>query len=648
MKNDRSNAEDIPPCPPPLHERLRLLNERTTSGSTVTTTGGGRGLLKLRSSTSSCPPGGDQEQDNPQEDTSNYRTKLRKNVLAPQRFVTYQEAALNVPADRIRNMVILPPENGDENVATDEENSSGEEDEFPEPAGEVEVEINSICYSSSDEEETNSSQQKHCPKWKKTCGFLRPLPETLCDCLPNKHPHLLTMTAYDLWSTIFDNGILDFIHQQTTLYARRDKNCPNFSFSMEELRKLLGILLFSGYHTVPSERHYWSNHADLKVPFVSESMSRNRYFELKSFLHLADNNSLEKGDKVAKVSPLYKLLNNNLQKHGIFHSELSIDESIVPYFGKHSAKMFMRMKPIRIGYKLWILAGPDGYPYAVQIYTGKAIAEVKRPLGFRVVDSLLKPVRCLSDPSKHCVYFDNFFNSYNILHYLHGQGFKATGTIRQNRTCGANKILLSDVDMKRKPRGTYDHCCDGTVFVVKWHDSAVVTLASNCHQHLPEGTASRRVGRAIERVPQPMLISKYNKGMGGVDLMDRLLGKYRPSICGKKWWWPLFTNSLNLSVVAAWRMHCLLHPRSRESHLDFRRTITMCLLKSSEPRVTRAGGGIAHLPVDIRKDGVGHVNASTSEGRCVVCETNTKNMCAKCNVRLHFSHGKQCFALYHS
>ncbi len=77
----------------------------------------------------------------------------------------------------------------------------------------------------------------------------------------------------------------------------------------------------------------------------------------------------------------------------------------------------------------------------------------------------------------------------------------------------------------------------------KWSDSAVVSLASNCQTHLPEGTANRRVGSTIARVKQPMLISKYNNGMGGVDLLDRLLSQYRPTVRGKKWWWPLFTNA---------------------------------------------------------------------------------------------------------
>ncbi|KAG8234996.1 hypothetical protein J437_LFUL013876 [Ladona fulva] len=43
----------------------------------------------------------------------------------------------------------------------------------------------------------------------------------------------------------------------------------------------LGILIFSGYHTLPSERDYWSDQEDLGVPLVRDAMSRNTYLEIK-------------------------------------------------------------------------------------------------------------------------------------------------------------------------------------------------------------------------------------------------------------------------------------------------------------------------------------------------------------------------------
>ena len=101
-------------------------------------------------------------------------------------------------------------------------------------------------------------------------------------------------------------------------------------------------------------------------------MSWNRYQTIKSYIHLADNHNLEQGNKVAKVQPLYHQLNKNLKQFGVLHSKLSIDESMLPYRGLHSCKMYMKNKPIKFGYKLWTLCGADGYPYHQSIYCGKS------------------------------------------------------------------------------------------------------------------------------------------------------------------------------------------------------------------------------------------------------------------------------------
>ncbi|KRZ02335.1 PiggyBac transposable element-derived protein 1 [Trichinella zimbabwensis] len=50
--------------------------------------------------------------------------------------------------------------------------------------------------------------------------------------------------------------------------------------------------------------------------------------------------------------------------------------------------------------------------------------------------------------------------------------------------------------------------------------------------------------------------------MGGVDTLDEVLSSYRPLLRSKKWWWNLFSNALNVAVVAAWRLHSELHQGS--------------------------------------------------------------------------------------
>ena len=71
-------------------------------------------------------------------------------------------------------------------------------------------------------------------------------------------------------------------------------------------------------------------------------MSRDKFLRIKKYFHVADNQNLEKGNKVVKVAYLYKIMNEKLSQWQIFHMKLSIDESMASYFGKHSAKMYIK------------------------------------------------------------------------------------------------------------------------------------------------------------------------------------------------------------------------------------------------------------------------------------------------------------------
>lgn len=130
--------------------------------------------------------------------------------------------------------------------------------------------------------------------------------------------------------------------------------------------------------------------------------------------------------------------------------------------------------------------------------------------------------------------------------------------------------------------------------------------------------------------------------------MDRLLASYRPSIRGKKWWWPLFTNLVNVSVVAAWRVYCQVHGNEMD-HLAFRRDVILRLLKGTAPPETmERSRQLAHLPADVRQaTDLLHERVRCSQGRFRVCMKNTTVMYSVCNVRLHTDKGKTCFVDYH-
>ena len=133
--------------------------------------------------------------------------------------------------------------------------------------------------------------------------------------------------------------LMQNILEQILLYARRHKN-------KAELLQFFGIVILSAYHKLPSERDSWSNQPDLGVPVVSEALGSKRSLQIKSMFHLVDNTILEGNSyKMDKVMLLYDHLNSSFIKYRIFHQLLSIDESMVSYYGRHSCKMFIRSKP---------------------------------------------------------------------------------------------------------------------------------------------------------------------------------------------------------------------------------------------------------------------------------------------------------------
>ena len=103
----------------------------------------------------------------------------------------------------------------------------------------------------------------------------------------------------------------------------------------------LGIILLSRYCSLPQEWLYWCYDEDSGDDLVKRKMSRNRFHEIKRYLHLAENDNLTKNDKFAKVKPYLNLMQRNLAEFGVFSKCLSVDEQMVLYYKHFSAEMCM-------------------------------------------------------------------------------------------------------------------------------------------------------------------------------------------------------------------------------------------------------------------------------------------------------------------
>ena len=101
---------------------------------------------------------------------------------------------------------------------------------------------------------------------------------------------LLQLAALTMW-TSFEKifaPLIELILHETNQYVIRDKNKLQFKLTSEELADFIGLIFLSGYSIRLSERDYWSIDPDLRCDPFCETMSRNRFFEIKSLIHTAE------------------------------------------------------------------------------------------------------------------------------------------------------------------------------------------------------------------------------------------------------------------------------------------------------------------------------------------------------------------------
>ena len=143
------------------------------------------------------------------------------------------------------------------------------------------------------------------------------------------------------------------------------------------------------------------------------------------------------------------------------------------------------MKPIRFVYKIWRLCESDGYPYPMQIYQRKQSNAINQPLGTCVINNVVSFISSNSSVLYHQLCFDNFLTRDYLMIKLAEKSVRAAGTIRQNRTEGANKQLVQSKELLKKEKGTYDYCRDGKIYIAKWHNNSALNIANNWENYEP-------------------------------------------------------------------------------------------------------------------------------------------------------------------
>ena len=473
-----------------------------------------------------------------------------------------------------------------------------------------------------------------------------------------EYPPVVDMRGEDspakVFEFFFDDSLHSLIRKESIRYATQQGYC-NFSVTVEEIKIVVGILLISGYHRLPSRNHYWSLKSDLMVDLMGHAMPRNRFDEVLRFLHIANSKRLDPNDRMGKLRPLMDHLQNAFQKAYIPEKHLSFDESMVAYYGRHGCKQFIRGKPIRFGFKNFCLCTPLGYLIAFDTYQGKTY-QGKDYDNFgkgggcllNIIDNLQYGLNKLPT----IFYCDNYFTGMPLIAEVSRRGQGLVGTIRDNRIPKSG-ILASTTAMKKASRGESSLVFDSAnkMVLCRWKDNAVVTLASNVVADKPAQRANRWSVKDKKRITitQPMIVRDYNCYMGGVDRLDQNISCYRVSLREKKWWFSLLTWLLDVTVANSYYIFKQGH--TDMNFLDFRREIVLFYLQGCQPIPPRPGPSrnrsdvATRVTQDVRFDGRGHyIVVNNCQRKCGKCSARPVTACIKCNVQLC----AKCFLSFHS
>jgi hypothetical protein len=148
----------------------------------------------------------------------------------------------------------------------------------------------------------------------------------------------------------------------------------DLNLTVPELEVFLGINIMMTYIKYPNTRLYWSSVPSLRMNSIADSMSVNRFEEIRRYIHFNDNESVPPNnkDKLIKIRPILDALHEAYHNAKIPGEFQAVDEMVCPFKGKSSLKQYLRNKPNKWGFKIWVLADMTGYVSCFEVYQGAA------------------------------------------------------------------------------------------------------------------------------------------------------------------------------------------------------------------------------------------------------------------------------------
>lgn len=371
----------------------------------------------------------------------------------------------------------------------------------------------------------------------------------------------------------------------------RAKNKDKKWFAMRkedhEMEAFLGCLIAMGVNRMANIKQYWCNDSRLFSNFgIKDLFCRRRFMDIFSNICLRKPGSEDPKDQLGKIRPLVTRIISVSQTLYTPKKELSIDEAMIAFSGRHKLVQFMPSKPVRYGFKAFLLCeAASGYVLNWRLYTHDPKKE-NFGATYRTVKTLCEGY----EGEGNIIFMDRYYSGIQTIADLKKINFGACGTIQINR-------LHLDPDSRKAIESLEDRKIvyfkgPQSLLLTCWKDSRMVTLLSNYHgtdivevtrrirkkdlvklkeekeEEKEEDPCDGEASCFTEIVSIPSSIADYNLFMRGVDLFDQKASYYSIQIRSKRWYLKILFHLIDIALINAHIIYTETYRRSNEKALD--------------------------------------------------------------------------------
>ena len=174
------------------------------------------------------------------------------------------------------------------------------------------------------------------------------------------------------------------------------------------------------------------------------------------------------------------------------------------------------------------------------------------------------------------VYFDNWFNSPQLLDEMYQHKILGAGTVRLNYW-GLPKALVQ----RKLKKGETVYRRKRHLLCLKWCDKCPVTMLPSIHHTVKAHVKTNYIGNPVIK---PVMIHDYNNRMNSLDHSDHMLSTYK-TLKSVKWYRKLILHLMNMVVLNAFILN-KKYGTQKMSHSSYREYISNYLITTSLENVT--------------------------------------------------------------